>query len=106
ASRFCLDCVMQLKATQYNKFVNDCVNSSCERSMRRLMESGPPIYLHDEHGFPLAKDFSPVWLKYKDINNETIVETSRLTNAPIGDERLAVWNELKQFVPFQETHGT
>eukprot|EP01053_Blabericola_migrator_P012108 Blabericola_migrator_1__12107@NODE_746_length_6663_cov_150_773499_g476_i1_p4_GENE_NODE_746_length_6663_cov_150_773499_g476_i1NODE_746_length_6663_cov_150_773499_g476_i1_p4_ORF_typecomplete_len136_score16_26NAD2/PF18782_1/0_014zfC3HC4/PF00097_25/0_13zfRING_2/PF13639_6/0_064FGase/PF05013_12/0_033zfRING_5/PF14634_6/0_34VPS28/PF03997_12/0_18_NODE_746_length_6663_cov_150_773499_g476_i127183125 len=51
---FCLDCVQTLINTQYHKFRKDIVDLDCERAIKRLVKRGPPVYIHDVHGFPEA----------------------------------------------------
>jgi len=69
--------------------------SDCEAELRRLMEIGPPVYIKDNHGFPLDEgDTHIVKLWFAADNDE---RSSKLTGAVEGAEREELWETLKSF---------
>ena len=69
--------------------------SDCEAELRRLMEAGPPIYIKDDHGFPLDDgDTHIVKLWFASDDEE---RSAKLVGAVEGDEREELWNTLKSF---------
>eukprot|EP01054_Gregarina_sp_Poly1_P010681 Gregarina_sp_Poly_1__10680@NODE_807_length_6221_cov_56_782580_g588_i0_p4_GENE_NODE_807_length_6221_cov_56_782580_g588_i0NODE_807_length_6221_cov_56_782580_g588_i0_p4_ORF_typecomplete_len130_score22_50Destabilase/PF05497_12/0_032zfRING_2/PF13639_6/0_35_NODE_807_length_6221_cov_56_782580_g588_i057966185 len=92
---FCHDCVQLLIQTQFDKFMHDAVNVDCERTMRRLMERGPPIWVHDDNGFPDTNNMEVPWLKRMQTQE---IFSGKLKGAKEGEARDALWKELKSFV--------
>lgn len=83
-------------STQFHDFVHRVKTTDCQAELRRLLAAGPPIYLSDQHGFPLeAGDTHVVKLWYAASNTE---RSAQLDGAVVGEEREALWNELKEFI--------
>eukprot|EP01053_Blabericola_migrator_P012252 Blabericola_migrator_1__12251@NODE_763_length_6617_cov_151_900153_g476_i2_p4_GENE_NODE_763_length_6617_cov_151_900153_g476_i2NODE_763_length_6617_cov_151_900153_g476_i2_p4_ORF_typecomplete_len130_score27_52NAD2/PF18782_1/0_011FGase/PF05013_12/0_014zfC3HC4/PF00097_25/0_15zfRING_2/PF13639_6/0_067zfRING_5/PF14634_6/0_35VPS28/PF03997_12/0_23_NODE_763_length_6617_cov_151_900153_g476_i227183107 len=93
---FCLDCVQTLINTQYHKFRKDIVDLDCERAIKRLVKRGPPVYIHDVHGFPEAGEEEVPHMRLKATK---AMISGKLDGAKEGEERLQEWNELKAFIP-------
>ena len=67
--------------------------SDCAAELRRLMTAGPPIYIKDDHGFPLEEgDTHIVKLWFASDNTE---RSAKLKGAVEGDEREQLWDTLK-----------
>jgi hypothetical protein len=44
---YCIDCVNYLKSSLWDKYVMDLKKSDCEKSLRHIIESGPPGRVRD-----------------------------------------------------------
>ena len=69
--------------------------SDCEAELRRLMEAGPPIYIRDDHGFPLDDGDTHVINLWFAADDKEI--SAKLVGAVEGEERDELWNTLKSF---------
>lgn len=85
--------VEQLLKEQFHQYIDRVQKSDCARELRRLLASGPPIYLSDEHGFPLTEgDTHIVNLWFASDKKE---RSAKLEGAKEGEEREELWNTLK-----------
>jgi hypothetical protein len=88
--------VEQLMADQFHQFVERVKTTDCQAELRRLLAAGPPVYVSDPNGFPLVEgDTHVVRLWYASDNQE---RSAKLAGAVEGEEREALWNELKGFL--------
>lgn len=88
--------VQQLLETQFHDYVKKVKESDCQAELRRLLASGPPIFLSDPHGLPLPEGethVANVWFASSGTE-----QTAMLEGAVEGDEREQLWKELKQFL--------
>lgn len=70
--------------------------TDCQAELRRLLKTGPPIYISDKHGFPLEENDSHVSkLWFASDGNE---RSGKLKGAVEGKERDALWKELNGFI--------
>mmetsp|Transcript_32150 Transcript_32150/g.58919 ORF Transcript_32150/g.58919 Transcript_32150/m.58919 type:complete len:160 (+) Transcript_32150:210-689(+) len=97
-AQFELCVVQQLLDSQFEQYIDRVKKTDCQAELRRLLKTGPPIYVSDKHAFPLD-----------DENNDTHVcklwyaldgkeRSGKLKGALEGDERDALWEELKEFI--------
>ena len=89
--------VVQLLETQFTSFVDRVKTTDCQAELRRLLGAGPPVYISDKHAMPLPDngDTHICQLWYASDNQE---RSAKLKDAVEGDERQALWDELKQFI--------
>lgn len=86
----------QLLASQFHDFINRVKTTDCQAELKRLLAKGPPIYLSDENGFPLKEgDLHVYKLWYASDQTE---RSAQLHGAVQGEERDALWEELKEFI--------
>ena len=88
--------IEELLRSQFHNYIERVKKSDCQAELRRLLESGPPIYIHDPHGLPLEDNdthVSRLW--YASSNAE---RTAKLDGAVEGEERDKLWEELRQFI--------
>jgi hypothetical protein len=88
--------VEQLMTDQFHQFVERVKTTDCQAELRRLLATGPPVYVSDQNGFPLPEgDTHVVNLWYASDNQE---RSAKLAGAVDGEEREALWNELRAFL--------
>jgi hypothetical protein len=88
--------VEQLLQTQFQQYLDRVKQTDCQAELKRLLATGPPIYVSDAHGLPLPDDQSHVVkLWYASDNAE---RSAKLHGAVEGEERDKLWEELRQFV--------
>jgi hypothetical protein len=88
--------IVQLVETQFHYFVERVKTTDCQAELRRLLSAGPPIWVVDKHAMPLPEgDTHIVKLWYHSDKQE---RTAKLDGAVEGEERQALWDELKQFI--------
>jgi hypothetical protein len=88
--------VEQLRADQFHQFVERVKTTDCQAELRRLLAAGPPVYVSDPNGFPLPEgDTHVLRLWYASDNQE---RSAKLAGAVDGEEREALWNELRAFL--------
>lgn len=88
--------IEQLLSTQFYDFVERVKKTDCQAELRRLLTSGPPIYISDEHALPLEEGDTHIvklWFASDDKERD-----GKLTGAVEGDERRKLWDELNQFI--------
>lgn len=83
-SLFCIECIAELKKTQFSKYLNDAANVDCEKTMRALMASGPPINIHDINGFPGSNGREIPWVRLSSSGQVSRKDTDCL---PSGYQR-------------------
>lgn len=52
-SQFCSSCTKELIESQFDTFYKN-LQSDCAKTIRSLLQKGPPRFVDDPHGFPLA----------------------------------------------------
>lgn len=88
--------VEQLLSTQFQQFVTRVKTADCQAELRRLLDKGPPIYVEDANGFPLEEGDTHVHkLWYMSDNQE---RSAKLHGAVEGEEREALWEDLRRFL--------
>ena len=98
---FEMNVVETLLSKQFPLYVNKVKESNCQAELRRLLKVGPPIHISDKHGFPLDDDSNnedepyvcKLW--YAMDGKE---RTSKLVGAVEGEERIKLWESLKEFL--------
>ena len=86
----------QLVKTQFHTFVERVKTTDCQAELRRLLATGPPTFVEDKHAMPLPEgDTHVIKLWYMSDGQE---RSAKLDGAVEGEERLALWEELKQFI--------
>ena len=74
--------------------------SDCARELRRLLTAGPPIWLADKNALPLSEGESHICKVWFSKDNREV--TAQLKGAVTGEERQALWDNLKQFLEIAE----
>ncbi|EPR63776.1 hypothetical protein TGPRC2_217900 [Toxoplasma gondii TgCatPRC2] len=98
-AKFCVDCIEELQATQFKRYCDSVANTTCAREQRTLLERGPPINLRDRLAFPESDDQEISALWYAKDNAE---HSAKLKDSLEGEERQALWDDLRQFVIVDE----
>mmetsp|Transcript_5333 Transcript_5333/g.8243 ORF Transcript_5333/g.8243 Transcript_5333/m.8243 type:complete len:121 (+) Transcript_5333:317-679(+) len=90
--------VRQLIATQFHDYIKRVKETDCQAELRRLLSTGPPVYVSDRNGMPLDEDDSHVEKIWFASSNEYC--SGRLDGAPMADsaERNELWSSLSQFL--------
>jgi len=93
---FELSVIQQLLNDQFEQYVERVKTTNCQAELRRLLASGPPIYISDKHGLALDESEEYVIkLWYACDGNE---RSAKLKGALEGEERMKLWEELKSFI--------
>jgi hypothetical protein len=88
--------VENLLKTQFHDYVEKVRTTDCQAELRRLLSSGPPIYISDKHAMPLPDDETHICaLWFAGDNTE---RSAKLDGAVEGEERQKLWTELKSFI--------
>lgn len=70
--------------------------TDCQAELRRLLASGPPIYITDKHAMPLPDgDKHIIKLWYSSDSEE---RPAILKGALQGQDRQILWDELNEFL--------
>lgn len=92
--------VEELLQTQFHRYIERVKTTDCQAELRRLLATGPPVYVSDPHGMPLEENgketdthISKLW-----FSSDKTERSAKLHGALEGDERKALWQELQQFV--------
>lgn len=87
----------QLLADQFHQYVERVKKTDCQAELKRLLKAGPPIYISDKHALKLDEEDEYVcrlWFA-RDGGKEV---PAKLDGAVEGEERNALWEELKHFI--------
>jgi hypothetical protein len=57
-AKFCQECLQTVLDTKFEAYMTGVASSTCEAELRRYMLKGPPIYIEDPTGFPVADGLS------------------------------------------------
>ena len=79
-------------------FVNRVKTTDCQAELRRLLATGPPIYISDKHAMPLPEHTGDTHVCKLWYASDNLERSAKLSNAVEGAERDALWEELKQFI--------
>jgi hypothetical protein len=89
--------IENLLDTQFYDYVKRARTTDCQAELRRLLESGPPQWISDPHGLPLAEETDThvcqLW-----YSSDYRLKGARLDGSYDGEERQQLWDELKQFI--------
>ncbi|PHJ25207.1 hypothetical protein CSUI_000947 [Cystoisospora suis] len=94
-SKFCVDCLEELQASQFKRYCDSVANTNCAREQRSLLARGPPVNLRDRMAFPESGDQEIHSLWYAKDN---AVHSARLKDSLDGEARQALWDSLRQFM--------
>lgn len=95
-AQFEMAVVQQMLDTQFEQYNERVKKTDCQAELRRLLATGPPIYISDKHGFPLeGEDTRVTKLWFASDGKE---RGAKLRGALEGEERIQLWNELKKFI--------
>lgn len=98
-SRFCVTAVKRLLNTQYSDYMSNVRKADCEADLKRRLAKGPPIWLEDKHGLPLPDEDTHVCRIWMAVDGEYSEYSAKLRGCVEGEERMALWEELKKFAP-------
>ncbi|CZU00193.1 hypothetical protein PFAG_05589 [Plasmodium falciparum Santa Lucia] len=94
-SKFCLTCTGILIDSQYEKYINSVQKSECLKEQTSLLKMGPPINVKDKNGYPQSDDKEIYSLWYF---CDKKIHSAKLKGSLMGEERMKLWNELKNFL--------
>jgi len=72
--------------------------TDCRSELRRLLKSGPPIYISDAHGFPLDEEEGEEYVVNLWYASDGKVHPAVLRGAVQGEERKELWDNLKEVI--------
>jgi len=73
--------------------------TDCQAELKRLLATGPPIYISDKHALPLDEgDTHVVNIWFASTGKE---QSAKLHGAVEGREREELWESLKSFIIVQ-----
>ncbi|KYN96087.1 hypothetical protein PGSY75_1449800 [Plasmodium gaboni] len=98
-SKFCLNCTGILIDSQYEKYINSVQKSECLKEQTSLLKLGPPINVKDKNGYPESDDKEIYSLWYF---CDKKIHSAKLKGSLMGEERMKLWNELKNFLIKEE----
>jgi len=88
--------VENLLNTQFHDYVEKVRTTDCQAELRRLLATGPPIYISDKHAMPIPEGEAHICnLWYAGDNTE---KSAKLEGAVEGEDRNKLWAELKSFI--------
>ena len=89
--------IVRLLQDQFHTFVKKVKTTDCQAELRRLLATGPPVYISDKHAMPLPDngDTHICQLWFSSDNTE---RSAKLDGALEGEERQQLWDELKKFI--------
>jgi hypothetical protein len=90
--------VEELLQTQFHNYIERVKKSDCQAELKRLLESGPPIYISDPHGLPIQEDAGDTHIVTLWFASDNTERSAKLHGAVEGEERDKLWNELKEFI--------
>ena len=99
-SKYSAEVVQELIDTQFKNYVDNVQKSDCARELRRLLTAGPPIWLADKNALPLSEGESHICKVWFSKDDREV--TAQLQGAVTGEERQALWDNLKQFLEIAE----
>ena len=88
--------VRQLLDTQFQQYIDRVKKTDCQAELRRLLKTGPPIYVSDKHAFPLEENDTNVHKLWFALDGKE--RSAKLKGAVEGEERDALWKELNEFI--------
>mmetsp|Transcript_31976 Transcript_31976/g.48324 ORF Transcript_31976/g.48324 Transcript_31976/m.48324 type:complete len:166 (-) Transcript_31976:213-710(-) len=90
--------VDQMLSDQFHQYVERVKKTDCQAELKRLLASGPPIYISDKHALVLADEKDEYVVKLWFARNPKQEVSAKLDGAKEGKERQALWDELKKFI--------
>jgi len=90
-SPYCSEVVKYLLKTGFAKYLKTIDEADCKATLRRVIQSGPPVYLNDKT-FSVSEDeyITKIWYKAENVEVDAIYE-----GALIGEERNRLWEHHK-----------
>ena len=88
----------ELLKTQFYSYIARVKKTDCQAELRRLLATGPPIFVSDPHGLPLAEGSDDSHIVKLWFASDKTERSAKLDGALEGDERDALWQELKEFL--------
>jgi hypothetical protein len=92
--------IEELLNHQFHNYLEKVKTTDCQAELRRLLKTGPPIYIFDKHALPLYSDddthVCKLWFQ-----RDNIETSAKLDGAVEGEEREKLWEELRSFIILQ-----
>lgn len=86
----CADCIFIMRDSQYHDYIERVQKTDCKKELRRLMTTGPPIWISDPNLFEV-----PEGQHVESLRTQKGTESAKLKDALDGEERVKLWEELK-----------
>ena len=90
--------ILQILKDQFHTFVNKVKTTDCQAELRRLLATGPPIYISDKHALPIPTDNGDTHICKLWFSSDNQERSAKLEGALEGEDRQKLWNELNQFI--------
>lgn len=91
-SNYCKKCVIQLRDKQWSAYING-LKDDCKKSVKKLIDMGPPINIRDDHGFP-EKKYTEIYQLFFDNS----IQTAKLTESLTGEDRIKMIDNLLEML--------
>jgi hypothetical protein len=91
---YCETCLQYVLDTKFKIYDDRWKVADCEAEFRRLLESGPPVYMHDEKAFPSPGNTAVQRFWFMRDNSE---KEGKVTGCLEGEARENYLNEKKAF---------
>lgn len=89
--------VEELRKTQFHSFVERVKTTDCQAELRRLLASGPPVYICDKHAMPVPEEDTHI-VKLWYASDANLEISAKLDGAVEGEERTKLMDELQKFI--------
>ncbi|KAL1512153.1 hypothetical protein AB1Y20_005421 [Prymnesium parvum] len=99
-SKYCAAVVRRLIHKQFPEYVAGVQKADCHADLKRRIAKGPPVWLEDKHALPIPEDdthICRVWMAADGVEY-----SAKLVGCKEGEEREALWEELKNFLGPEE----
>lgn len=92
--KYCKDCIQIMKETQFLNYVNQIKVETCKKSLKRLLELGPPTKVREILTLPCENEKQEVW-EFR-LNEE--VFSSKLENVYQDEQMVEYIEYLKNYL--------
>ena len=82
-SGYCVNCIEQLLATQWESYKQSLAKTTCKAEQRRLLTRGPPINISDAKALPCSEEGAEVHSLW--YMNDNQVHSAKLTGSLTGE---------------------
>ena len=93
SSNYCENDIKHFMSIQYHDYLENLRKSDCKAEIRKMLEVGPPIYVHDKHGLPIPDEDTHIDMIWLSSTNSDI--SAKLDGALEGEAREKQWEELR-----------
>lgn len=98
-SPYCERCINYFIENQWDNYVNTIKTETCKKTIRRMIDSGPPIYVKEPVGMPCENSQGVYEFNFgQDVVNDQRVVSGKLKGVYEGDEMVNYKNFLMNYL--------